>query len=267
MSVGNSTSSDAFLWYNVGQWADYGLAVPNWSDDRKSQNQAIRDYVSIVGRNMQRIMFDVDARLSTPPSINTITRVHRLCIRARGLLATAAVPSNTPFMETAHALPAPEEFLVYPVPYFRVRNAWLKRWCGFGLLSLTDAMQHQENARPIDISTNFAGLVGQYIQRIYRDMATTLLMVPLADAAKPDFTLTDAQLSAYDPSKWFTSTEMIDTVPDLINWPTEDRLRVLTDGIPIGYLPPLGPYPEAGGMPPQSTGTPATTAFFPGPGA
>lgn len=260
-------TNDAFLWYNVGQWADYGLAVPNWSDDNKSQNQAIRDYVSIVGRNMQRIMFDVDSRLSTPPSINTITRVHRLCVRARQLLATAAVAPATPFMETAHALPAPEEFLVYPVPYFKVRNAWLKRWCGFGLLSLTEAMQHQENARPIDISMQFAGLVGQYIQRIYRDMCTTLLMIPLADASKPDFTLTDAQLSAYDPSKWFTSTELIDTVPDIINWPTEDRLRVLTDGIPIGYLPQLGPYPEAGGMPVMSSGTAPTSAFMPAPGA
>jgi hypothetical protein len=260
-------TNDAFLWYNVGQWAEHGLAVPNWSNDNKSHNQTIRDYVSIVGRNMQRIMFDVDSRMSTPPSINTITRVHRLCVRARQLMANAAVAPATPFMETAHALPAPEEFLVYPVPYFKVRNAWLKRWCGLGLLSLTEAMQHQENARPIDISRQFSGLVLQYIQRIYRDMATTLLMVSIEEASKPDFTLTDAQLAAYDPSKWFTSTELIDTVPDIINWPTEDRLQVLTDGIPIGYLPQLGPYPEAGGMPVTPAGAVSSASFPPPPGA
>lgn len=261
------TTSDAFLWYNVGQWADYGLAVPNWSDDNKSQNGAIRDFVQIVGRNMQAIMWHTDARLSTPPSINTLSRVHRLCVRARQLLANAAVAPNTPFMEPAHALPAPEEFLVYPVPYFRVKNAWMKRWCGLALLALTESMQHQENARALEISTAFAGLVGQYIQRIYRDMATTLLMVPTVDASKPDFTLTDAQLSGYDPSKWFTSTELIDTVPDLIGWPTEDRLKVLTDGIPIGYLPNLGPYPESGGIPATGTMAPPTASFMPAPGA
>jgi hypothetical protein len=261
------TTSDAFLWYNVGQWADYGLAVPNWSDDNKSQNGAIRDLVQIVGRNMQAIMWHTDARMSTPPSINTLSRVHRLCVRARQLLANAAVAPATPFMEPAHALPAPEEFLVYPVPYFRDKNAWMKRWCGLALLALTESMQHQENARALEISTAFAGLVGQYIQRIYRDMATTLLMVPIADAGKADFTLTDAQLAAYDPSKWFTSTELIDTVPDLQSWPTEDRLRVLTDGIPIGYLPNLGPYPESGGIPSSGTTTPPTASFMPAPGA
>ena len=261
-------STDAFLWYNVGQWAEHGLAVPNWSDDNKSQNGAIRDFVQVVGRNLQAIMWHTDARLSTPPSINTLTRVHKLCTRARQLLANAAVAPNTPFMESAHALPAPEEFLVYPVPYFKVRNAWMKRWCGLALLALTESMQHQENARALEISTAFAGLVGQYVQRIYRDMATTLLMVPIADASKADFTLTDAQLNAYDPSKWFTSTELIDTVPDLQGWPTEDKLRVLTDGIPIGYLPTLGPYPESGAIP-ASAGTSATptASFMPAPGA
>ena len=260
-------TNDAFLWYNVGQWAEHGLAVPNWSGDNKSQNGVIRDFVQIVGRNLQAIMWHTDARLSTPPSINTLTRVHKLCTRARQLLANAAVASNTPFMESAHALPAPEEFLVYPVPYFKVRNTWMKRWCGLALLALTESMQHQENARALEISQAFAGLAGQYIQRIYRDMATTLLMVPTPDASKADFTLTDAQLSAYDPSKWFTSTELIDTVPDLRNWPTEDRLQVLTDGIPIGYLPQLGPYPEAGGTPVTSAGTAPAASFMPAPGA
>jgi hypothetical protein len=267
MSTGNLTNNDAFLWYNVGEWADYGLAVPNWSDDNKSQNGAIRDLVQIVGRNLSAIMWHTDARLSPPPSINTITRVHRLCNRARMLLANSQVAANQPFMEPAHALPAPEEFLVYPVPYFRVRNAFMKRWCGYILLALTEAMQHQENARPIDFSVMFSGLIGQYIQRVYKDMATTLLYVPRADAEKPDFTLTDAQLLSYDPSRWHSSVELIDTVPDLQRWPTEDKLKVLTDGIPIGYLPRLGPYPESGGIPvAASSAVPPVTSFAPAPG-
>jgi len=93
--------------------------------------------------------------------------------------------------------------------------------------------------------------------------------VPRADAEKPDFTLTEAQLAAYDPSKWFTSTELIDTVPDLQTWPTEDRLKVLTDGIPISHLPQLGPYPESGPMPSQAAfpSIAPTASFAPPPGA
>ncbi len=123
-------------------------------------------------------------------------------------------------METAHALPAAEQFLVYPTPYFKVRNQWLKQYAGLMLLSLTESMQHQENARPLEISEAFAGLIGQYVQRVYRLMATELFRVPLADAAKPDFTLSDTQLAGYNPSAWFTSTEMVDTVAPLDDWPT-----------------------------------------------
>lgn len=188
--------------------------------------------------------------------------------RARSILASRAVPASKLNMETAHALPAPEEFLVYPTPYFRVRNQWLKQYAGLVLLALTEAMQHQENARPLEISLDFAGLIGQYVQRVYRLMATELFRVSLDDASKPDFTLSDAQLAAYNPSAWFTSTEMLDTVPPLSDWPTEDDLEVLTSGIPISQLPVLGRWPSgpeavSGGAkaaPPIEAFAPAPTA-------
>ena len=240
-------TNDAFLWYSVPPWGKYGLAIPNFSNDVSSQNDTIRYLTDVVGRNLQGILWHPDARLRTPPSINTLTRIHKLCTRARSILAGRAVPSATPNMETAHALPAPEVFLVYPTPYFKVRNQWLKQYAGLTLLALTEAIQHQENAKPLEISEGFAGLVGQYIHRVYRLMATELFRVPLEDAAKPDFTLSDQQLAGYNPSAWFTSTEMLDTVPSLDDWPTEDDLEVLTNGIPISHLPALGRWPSGPG--------------------
>lgn len=237
-------TNDAFLWYNVGDWSSYGLAVPNFGNDTQSQNDTIRYLTGVIGRNLQGIMVHHDARLSTPPSINTLVRVHKLCTRARSILASRAVPANVLSMETAHALPAPEEFLVFPTPYFKVRNQWLKQYAGLTLLALTEAIQHQENARPLEISEAFAGLIGQYIHRVYRLMATELFRVPVADAAKPDFTLSDAQINSYNPSEWFTSTEMIDVVPSLTDWPTEDDLEPLTNGIPVSQLPILGRWPS-----------------------
>ena len=261
-------NNDAFLWYNVGDWGRFGLAIPNFSNDTKSQNDTIRYLTDVVGRNLQAILWHPDARLRTPPSINTLTRIHKLCTRARSILASRAVPANILNMETAHALPAPEEFLVYPTPYFKVRNQWLKQYAGLMLLGLTEAMQHQENARPLEISEGFSGLIGQYVHRVYRLMATELFRIPLADATKPDFTITEEQLAGYNPSAWFTTTELIDTVAPLDDWPTEDDLEVLTNGIPISHLPVLGRWPSGpSGNVGSGTSIPASESFAPAPTA
>jgi hypothetical protein len=80
-------------------------------------------------------------------------------------------------------------------------------------------------------------------------MATELFGVDPEAAKALDFTLTEQDLQGSDPGKFFTSTEMIDTVPRLDTVPTEDDLAVLTDGIPATMLVGLSKYP--GGDPPQ----------------
>ena len=97
--------------------------------DAATKNHVLLDLSSGAATNFATAEYHIgaDARLRTPPSINTLTRIHKLCTRARSILASRAVPAATLNMETAHALPAPEEFLVYPTPYFKVRNQWLKQ--------------------------------------------------------------------------------------------------------------------------------------------
>ena len=188
------TTTDAFLWYNVGDWGPHGLAVPNASDDYQSQNGVIRELVEAIGRNLQGVMFHADMRSRVPPSINTIMRIHKLIVRARDLLAARSRPANDPSPEVKHAVPAPEQFKVYPVPYFTVRNGWLKSYCGFILTALTEAMQHTENAtRLLDVSQDFAGLIGQYLQIVYKRMAIELLQVPAATASRIDIPLRRTQ--------------------------------------------------------------------------
>lgn len=239
--------NDAFLWYNVGDWSNYGLAVPNVGNDTQTQNTTIKNLMETMGRNLQNIMWHNDARKSTPPTVNTIERLCKLCVRARDIISSRAVPSGTRNLEATHAVPAPEEFLLFPVPYFKVRNSWLKDYCGLTLLCLTEMAQHQENATPLEISTEFGKLVSGYIGRIYRRVGIELLKLPAAPFDAPDFTISDEQIASYNPGLYFTSTEMIDTVPDLVNWPTEDDLEPLTDGIPCSQLPLLGRYPSAAG--------------------
>ena len=146
-------------------------------------------------------------------------------------------------MEVLHARPAGEVFRVFPVPFFLVRNQFMRRWAELILMSLAEAMQHTENRKSLEISTAFAGQVGQYIRRVYINMAIELFGKTRAEATADGFALTDADFAAYNPGDFFTQTEMVDTVPRLDRVFTEDRLDVLAEGIPVTELPELQPWP------------------------
>ena len=238
------TNTDAVLWYKVGVFGDAGYAVPNWSNDVGSLNPQILDWVELVGRNLFHVMHHEDVDLRIPPSINTCKRVHKLYVRAASILAGRAVSPGEDNMEAFHSRPAGEVFRVYPVPFFKVRNPFMRRWAGLVLVSLAEAMQHTENRKEMEISTAFAGQVGQYLRRVYVNMAIELFGKTREAAQAPGFLLSDADLAAYDPSKFFTSTEMVDTVPRLDRVFTEDRLELLAEGIPVTELPAdIGPWP------------------------
>jgi hypothetical protein len=238
------TNTDAVLWYNVGVFGEAGYAVPNWSNDVGSLNPQILDWVQLVGRNLFHIMHHEDADLRTPPSINTCKRVHKLYLRAASILAGRAVPPGENNMEIQHSRPAGEVFRVFPVPFFKVRNPFMRRWAELILVSLAEAMQHTENRKELEISTTFAGQVGQYLKRVYQNMAIELFGKTREEVAVDGFKLSDADLAAYNPGAFFTQTEMVDTVPRLDHVFTEDQLELLAEGIPVTQLPAdLGPWP------------------------
>ena len=237
------TNTDAVLWYNVGEFGKVGYAVPNWSNDFGSLNPQILDWTYLVGRNLFHIMHHEDADLRIPPSINTAKRIHKLYIRAANILAGRAVPPGENNMEVIHARPAGEVFRVFPVPFFLVRNQFMRRWAELILMSLAEAMQHTENRKSMEISTAFAGQVGQYIKRVYINMAIELFGKPRSVASADGFALTDADFAAYNPGDFFTQTEMVDTVPLLDRVFTEDRLEILAEGLAVTELPDLKPWP------------------------
>lgn len=260
--------TDQALWYNVGVWGDLGYAVPNFGDDPTSLNSGIFYLVSVLGRNLQALMHHADVDLRVPPTINTLTRIHKLVLRARTILSARDVEPGEPDMESIHTSPGPLVQIIYPVPYFKVRNQFLKQYCGLVLNCLAEAMQHTENRKAYEISTRFSGIVGQYLHRVYRLMATELFGIDPEVAKALDFTLSAEDLAGYDPGKFFTSTEMIDTVAQLDQVPTEDDLVVLTNGIPATMLVGLSTYPS--GDAPQgglraAAGTETPSGGFPPP--
>jgi len=235
--------TDAVLFYDVGIFGEMGYGVPNWSDDIGTNNPAIFDYVDLAGQNLFHIMHHEDAMLRVPPSINTLKRIDTLYKRTGAILVGRAKPPSTPNMESKHVRPAGQVFKVYPVPYFQVRNPWMRRWSEWILMSISEAMQHTENSKSLEISTSFSSLVFQYFHRIYRNMAVDMFQKTAAEVDSPDFILTDADFQAYDPSKFFTETEMVDTPSHLGQILTEDMVKHLREGIAVTELPHLVPHP------------------------
>lgn len=264
--------SDRILWYNVGVWGELGYAAPNLGDNVTTLNSNVHYLVDVMGRNLAAVLQAPDADLRTPPNINTLMRVSRLCERARSVLASRSVGPAEPMFEATHATPAAEVFNLFPVPYFRIRNAWLKEWAGYILLAISEACQHTDNRQAFDVSSRFAGTIGQYVHRVYQRLATELLGAQIEEARKLDYTIPAELWKTFDPGKFFTSTELIDTIPPPHRVPTEDDLVVLTDGIPANVIHGLMAWPfggseedqaAAGG---QAAATSTSASFAPPPG-
>lgn len=236
--------TDAALWYDVGIFGQLGYAIPNPSNDVGTLNLNIYDLTNLIGRNLFAIMHHEDTALSRPPSVNTLHRIHQLYVRSGQLLSGRAIPPGEPNLEVEHVTPAGEIFRVYPVPYFLVRNPHLKRWCNYVLICLSECMQHTENRKAVEVSTDFAAMVGKYMQRIYSNMAVELFGKTREEANASGFLLTQEDFSSYNPGAFFTSVEMVDTVPALDNVLTEDRKAHLAAGILVTDLPVLKPYPN-----------------------
>ena len=227
-------------------WGELGYGCPNFGVNPTTLNNTIAYLVGVMGANLFSIMHHSDVDSRTPPSINTLLRIHKLVLRARTILTGRQLTPATPRMEPVHSTPAPESFLLFPCPFFKVRNPYLKEWSQLLMNCLGEAMQHTENRIEYEITTTFSGTIGQYIKRVYLRMCTELFGAPFTDANKDDYVLPDTLIAAYDPTKWFTSTELVDTVPPLYLIPTEDDLMVLRNGIPANTIVGLMRYPRGG---------------------
>jgi hypothetical protein len=250
----NLFKTDQALWYNVGIWGKFGYAIPNFGDGAQTNNQTINYLVGSMGRNLSAIMHMPDVDVRTPPRINCLYKVHMLVMRARTIVGAYAVAPGTAQFEGQHISPGVDDQLIYPVPFFGVRNPFLRQYAGIVLACIADCMQSQENALPNDISTDFGAMVGSYLTRLYTRMACELFGIAPAVANVPGYTLQQADLNAYNPALFFTKTELIDVTPPVGERPTDMDLRVLTDGIPARQVAGICTYPDGTPYYPGSLG-------------
>jgi len=239
-------NTDSILWFDSGVWGEQGYACPNPSDDVATLNTGIAEIVAMLGKNLQAICMHQDSSVNVPPSINTLMRIHQLYVRAGRILNGRAVPPGEPRFEATHVNPDHTVFLVFPCPYFKMRNLYMRRWATLVFASISEAMQHTENRISMEISTDFAGQIGKYLTRLYVNMAIELFGKTREEAMADGFLLNDADFTAYNPAEWFTSTEMVDAVPSLHLAKTEDQVKRLVGGIPVTtILPALKPWPTS----------------------
>lgn len=227
--------TDEILWYDNGKWGDAGYAVPNPSGKTWTNNSVIYQLVELVGRNMFELAHREDVKFYRAPYKQFWFDLHQLIITARKRISDRMrKPNDSNGLVTQHVNPAPQVFLVYPVPYFgeRVRQQDVREYLQIGLMLLSEMMQHSDNDLSTYVTDNFAGTMGKYLQEILALFATKYFGKTREAAYALDFALTDDDFKNYDPSKVMTSVELTEERPPLQWWPTENDLSQIR-GLPI----------------------------------
>lgn len=231
-------ASDEPRWWNNGEFGRLGYAIPWWGQTPTTINGPIHRLVDVIGKNLLGVMTMTDARLERPPQRDCLLTVAKLCYRGRDILSGRVVKFSEAMFRGGHATPAKQPFVIHPVPYFQVKNPWLKEYDYLALMLLSEAMQHTNNEIPHEITEEFAGRMGEFLQRILVLLATELLDIPRAEAEAADFVIPESVWSTYNPLAKITTFESLDMPTALADIPAEEDLQLLKRGIPTVLIDP-----------------------------
>ena len=266
-------TTNSIKWYDNGRFGEIGYGSPYLAYNKYySNNVSLRNFVNKGGELLFAIMHQPDVLTATPPTLFFLKSLGKSIDRMRSTLASNTTPTGTVENRTVGIAPNPEPFMVYPVPYWRVRNRWVKQWATYCMYALSEAMKHQDNVYSLAIHPDLTGIINMYLNLIYKQIAIEFLKVPQADTEKPDFVITDAMYASYVPDSVFLLSERVDTgAPLSWNLSTED-LAVISQGVPANLLAPflkdwpvtyVDPESMDNQLLDQSQPKPATTATVP----
>jgi hypothetical protein len=222
--------SDEILWYDNGRWGQAGYAIPNPAGKTFTNNSVIFQLHSLLGRTMFDMMHRPDVKFFGPPHKQFWFDLHQLIITARKRLADRTrQPNDSNGLDVTHVTPAPQVFLVYPVPFFgeRIRQPDVREYCQLALMLQSEMMQHSDNERSTYVGPGFSAVCGKYLQEILALLSTKYFGKTRVQAYAPDFALVDSDFTGYDPAKFMTSVELSEERPPLQWWPTENELSLI----------------------------------------
>lgn len=231
-------------WYRNGIFGELGYATPyiDKTDSAKwySNNLGILKLVNTFGKLVLGVMQQPDVWKSTPPQTSYFPQsVGKAVDRFRAILNGAMVPPGQADLRTVSTGMNPQPFLIYPIPYFRVRNPWAKQWASYFLTALQEAMIHANNLDSLQINSDLASTLSQYTDLVYRELAIELLGKNPADVNKPGFQLLDADYAAYNPAAVFNQIERVDTGAPMNFMLSPADLAGIVEGIPTPEIVPL----------------------------
>src|SRR5262245_42703950 len=109
--------------YDCEKWGERGYACPYFPPSNTHTNNAdVLELTSDVGHQLLNVMSQPDVMSTSPPKLRWLILVHRLVQRYRAVAAQEVVASNELDTRAAHTAPSQQPFLIYPVPYFYLRN-------------------------------------------------------------------------------------------------------------------------------------------------
>ncbi len=231
--------TDRPLLFNVSPWKEMGFGVPNFGDNVATLSLPIHNLSREISRSQLYIMTHVDAMRTQPPSRNTIERLGKLLNLVQSVLSTRQRNPNEILTEPIHANPAPNIWLINPVPYFDsgfVRNTWLREYNELCMIALTNMYQHSDNNRAINITAKFASDIYQYFREIKNLVGVELLQQKSADVRDDKFVFTADMYDKYAPDTIYINYEALDTPGPIEGLPTEDDLRPLFNGFPATMI-------------------------------
>ena len=97
----------------------------------------------------------------------------------RAMLGNEGLPDNQPALEGVKATQDVESFLLYPCPYFAVRNRWLKRLLQLCFHAASRKRSNPPRTTPArsKFSDEFCKQMNGYFNRIMQLLATDLLRI------------------------------------------------------------------------------------------
>jgi len=228
--------TDEILWYNNGIWGDAGYAMFNPMGKTLSSNIDIFMMHSLCGKVLFELMHERDAvGFTGPPHKQWLYELYQmLFVTRKRLNDLTRTKSDGNGLDVSHAQPAPQMFVVYPIPFFggRVRQADCLKYATIALLMLSEMAQHADNDRVGYVTEGFSSSIGQYVQEILAQMGMKFFGYKRAEAYAPNFEIKDADFTNYDPSKLMISTELIDERPPQQAWPTTNDLARI-EALPV----------------------------------
>ncbi len=231
--------------YSPGAFGQIGYGVPYFPKDRMyTANGAIKNLVDTFGNLIFSLMHMADVNSTAPPKLRWLITLHKAILRFRSIVAGEQVLQNEVDKRTANSNPDLEPFLMFPCPYFRLRNRWAKKWVKLAFTAITEAMKHQDNMHSLSMHQDFVTVVSQYPEMIYAQLAIEFFRKDRTTVAAPGFVLTDADFTAYSEETLFSLTERTDSNAPLSWMLADEDLSSIAAGVPTPVIwPLLKPWP------------------------